>query len=325
MNPKTSFAPGFSPVERDLISLIGNTPLLPFRDEALLHNGVSFYLKAEWYNPGGSVKDRPVLFILREGESAGELRKGKTILDATSGNGGISYAWMGGRMGYPVKLCIPSNASTERIKLLQILGAELVFTDPLEGTDGARKVAESLRHESPDDFFYPDQYGNPANPLSHYTTTGPEIWNQTEKNITHFVCGLGTTGTFMGCGRFLKQVNPEIRLLTVEPDTPFHGLEGLKYQDATSPAGFYDPLLADEHCYIRTEDAYDLLRYLARKHGLLVGPSSGAAILAGIQTAKKLKEGTIVVLCPDSASRYLSERFWQAHFTEVQHALDSSK
>jgi S-sulfo-L-cysteine synthase (O-acetyl-L-serine-dependent) len=294
-----------------LLDLIGNTPLLRLRKFEAGLNGVELYGKAEWFNPGGSVKDRPAASMVREGLKSGALRPGKTLLDATSGNTGIAYAMIGAAEGFPVKLCVPSNVTIERKRLLHAYGAELIFTDPMDGSDGAIREARRQVAANPDHYFYPDQYNNDANWRSHYEGTGPEILAQTGGRITHFVAGLGTSGTFMGTGRRLREANPSIRLISFEPDSPLHGLEGLKHMETAIVPGIYDPSLADENMGVSTEDAYRLVRRLAREEGLLVGISGGAALAAALTIAKKARNAVIVTVFPDSADKYMSERFWQ--------------
>jgi cysteine synthase B len=295
---------------KDLFELIGHTPLIRFRRITAPLAPVEIYAKAEWYNPGGSVKDRPAREIILTAEREGRLRPGKVILDATSGNMGIAYAMLGAARGYPVTLCIPANASPERLRILRAYGAELILTDPLEGTDGAILEARRRYEADPERYFYADQYNNPANWKAHYRTTGPEIWAQTEGRITHFVAGLGTSGTMMGVGRYLKEQNPEIRLIGVQPDGPFHGLEGLKHMETAIRPGIYDPELLDELLTVSTEEAYAMARRLAREEGLFVGISAGAAMAAALKVAARLREGVVVTLFPDAGYKYLSEPFW---------------
>jgi cysteine synthase B len=296
---------------KTVLDLIGNTPLVRLRTlEAGLHN-VEFYGKAEWFNPGGSVKDRPAANMVKEGFKSGAMKPGKTLLDATSGNTGIAYAMIGASEGFPVKLCVPSNVTIERKRLLHAYGAELVFTDPMDGSDGAIREARRQVAANPEAYFYPDQYNNDANWGAHYATTGPEILEQTEGRITHFVAGLGTSGTFMGTGRRLREANSSIRLISFQPDSPLHGLEGLKHMETSIVPGIYDPSLADEDLRVSTEDAYANVRRLAREEGLLVGISGGAAIAASLRVASRLRNAVIVTVFPDSADKYMSERFWQ--------------
>jgi cysteine synthase B len=293
-----------------LIDLVGNTPLLRLERIARDVWPVEIYAKAEWFNPGGSVKDRPALNMILDGERSGRLTPEKTILDATSGNTGIAYAWIGAARGYRVKLALPRSASIERKRILKAYGAELVITDPGEGSDGAIREARRIYAEEPERYFYPDQYSNPANWQAHYHGTGREIWEQTGGRVTHFVAGLGTSGSFMGTARRLREYNPEIRVLSMQPASPLHGLEGLKHMETAIVPAIYDPSLADEDLALETEDAYEMVRRLAAEEGLLVGVSSGAACAAAIQVARRLRSGVIVTLFPDSGDKYLSERFW---------------
>ncbi len=295
-----------------VLERIGGTPLLPLRRiGAGLPPGVELWGKAEWYNPGGSVKDRAAWSIVRAALAAGELPPGRRILDATSGNTGIAYAMVGAALGIGVTLCLPGNVGPERLRILRALGAELILTDPLEGIDGAIARAEALARAHPERYFHANQYDNPANPRAHYETTGPEIWTQTDGRISHFVAGLGTTGTFVGTARYLKERNPRVVCVAVQPDGPFHGLEGLKHLETARVPGVYDPTLVDRTLGVRTEDAYRTVRRLAREEGLLVGPSSGAAVWAALQVARELEQGCVVAVLPDGGSRYLSERFWE--------------
>ena len=267
--------------------------------------------KAEWYNPGGSVKDRPALWMIRDGEKSGKLSPGKVILDATSGNTGIAYAWIGASLGYKVKLCMPKNASEERKRILRAYGVEVVLTDPGEGSDGAIREARRLYDKDPELYFYPDQYTNPANPQAHYESTAPEIWEQTEGEISHFVAGLGTSGTFVGTSKRLKEYNPEIKVISFEPDSPFHGLEGMKHMASAIVPEIYDPTLADENLGASTEKAYEMVKRLAREEGILVGLSSGAAVTTSLRVAQELESGVIVTVLCDGADKYLSENFWE--------------
>ena len=296
-----------------LLERIGNTPLLRLEHACRAFPNVEFCAKAEWFNPGGSVKDRAAQRMIREGERKGELRPGKVILDSTSGNTGIAYAMIGAAKGYGVKLCLPGSASEERKRILKAYDAELVITPADEGSDGAIRRAREIFAEDPERYFYPDQYNNAANWQAHYHTTGPEIWTQTRGRVTHFVAGLGTSGTFVGTTRRLKELNPAIRAISVQPDSAFHGLEGLKRMATAIVPGIYDPALADEDIQVRTEEAYKLVRRLAREDGLLVGVSSGAALVGCFAVARKLPQGehaVIVTVFPDSGDKYLSERFW---------------
>ena len=292
-------------------ALVGNTPLIPLtRVTAPLPETVEIYAKAEWFNPGGSVKDRPALNIIRQAEGRGDLRPGMTLLDSTSGNMGIAYAMIGAARGYPVKLVIPANASPERLAILRAYGVDLELSDPAEGTDGAIRRARAIYRDEPERFFFADQYNNPDNWLMHYHTTGVEIWEQTGGRVTHFVAGLGTSGTMMGAGGRLRLLNPAVRLLAVQPDSAFHGLEGLKHMPTAITPGIYDASLPDTILPVRTEEAHAMCRRLAREEGLLVGVSSGAALVAALRAAEELDEGVIVTVFPDGAAKYLSEPFW---------------
>ncbi|WP_343217380.1 cysteine synthase family protein [Chthonomonas sp.] len=308
--PATSPDPALRPHPVGLLELIGNTPLLRLRRVVPKNPRVTIYAKAEWANPGGSVKDRPALNMILEGERSGALRPGKIILDATSGNTGIAYAMIGAAMGYEVHLCLPANASEERKQILRAYGAQLILTDPRLSSDGAILKARELYAAQPDRYFYPDQYNNPANWRAHYLTTAPEIWHQTHGRITHFVAGLGTSGTFVGTGRRLKEFNPNIRLISFQPDSPFHGLEGMKHMASSIVPGIYDPNLADENREVSTEEAYAMVKRLAREEGVLVGISAAAAMVCCLKLAEELNEGVIVTIFCDTGTRYLSDRFW---------------
>jgi cysteine synthase B len=293
-----------------ILDLIGNTPLLRLSGLERDVPGVEIYAKAEWLNPGGSVKDRAAARMVAAGSHL--LAQGRVLLDATSGNTGIAYAMLGAADQFPVELCLPANVTVERKRILQAYGATLVLTDPLESSDGAIREARRRFAVHPDRYYYPDQYNNPANWLAHYETTGPEILAQTSGRLTHFVAGLGTTGTFTGVARRLREYNPAIRFVSVQPDSPFHGLEGLKHMDTAIVPGIYDPALADEDLRVGTEESYAMVRRLAREDGLLVGISSGAAALACLRVAERARAGVAVVtIFPDGAAKYLSERFWE--------------
>jgi S-sulfo-L-cysteine synthase (O-acetyl-L-serine-dependent) len=291
--------------------LVGNTPLLELASVSAEVSDVRILGKAEWYNPGGSVKDRPALWMIRDGERSGALTPGKTILDATSGNTGIAYAWIGAALGYKVKLCMPGNASEERKKILRAYGVEFVLTDPGEGSDGAIREVRRLYAEDPERYFYPDQYSNPANPRAHYESTAPEIWDQTGGEITHFVAGLGTSGTFVGTASRLKEYNPEIKVISFEPESAFHGLEGMKHMESAIVPEIYDPTIADENRRIATEDAYEMVKRLAREDGVLVGVSAGAAVATAQEVAREIEGGVVVTILCDGADKYLSESFWE--------------
>ncbi len=288
-------------------SNIGNTPLIRVRRLTRdLPEGVEVLAKAEHLNPGGSVKDRAALGMILEGERSGRLQPGMTILDATSGNTGIAYAMIAAARSYPVTICLPKNASRQRKLILRSFGVELIETDPLLSTDGAQLVARQMFEKEPDKYFYPDQYNNPANWRAHYEGTAPEIWEQTEGRITHFIAGLGTSGTFVGTSRRLKELNPMIRAISMQPDSPLHGLEGLKHMATAMVPGIYDSGLADESVEVATEDAQEMVRRLAREEGLLVGTSSGANVFAALRLARTLPDGSVVVtiLC-DGGERYI--------------------
>ena len=299
-------------VPASMIDLIGGTPLVRLRTFGVDTPGVELYAKAEFQNPGGSVKDRAAASILREAQRTGRLRDGVTILDATSGNTGIAYAMISAAYGYRLKLCMPANVTPERTRMLKAYGAEIVLTDPMEGTDGAIREARRLFAADPQRYFYADQYNNDANWRAHYETTGPEIIEQTEGRITHFVAGLGTSGTFMGVGRRLREFSRDIRLISVQPDSPMHGVEGLKHMETAIRPGIYDDTLADEDVRVTTERAYAFTRRLASEEGMLVGVSSGAALAAALDLSERVRKGLIVVVFPDSGTRYLTERFWDA-------------
>lgn len=297
-------------------SLIGNTPLLGFRQiTAHLPEEVQIYAKAEWTNPGGSVKDRAASNIIHQAERSGQLTRDKILLDSTSGNTGIAYAMLGAAKGYRVKLCVPHNVSRERIAILRAYGVELVFTDPLEGSDGAIRVVRELAATDPETYFYADQYNNPANWQAHYQTTGVEIWRQTQGSVTHFIAGLGTSGTLVGTGRRLKDYNPDVQIISIQPDSPFHGLEGLKHMPTAIKPGIYDEQVADRNLGISTEATYEMARRLAREEGYLVGISSAAAMVGALQIAQELADlrepAVIVTLFPDNGYKYLSDNFWQ--------------
>ena len=296
-----------------LLDRIGNTPLIRLERTGKEYPSVEILAKAEWFNPGGSVKDRAAYSMIRDGEQRGALRPGKIILDATSGNTGIAYAMIGAALGYKVKLCLPSSASPERKQILAAYGVDIVYTPGDEATDGAIRRVREIYQADPERYFYPDQYSNPANPAAHYATTAPETWEQTRGRITHFVAGLGTSGTFVGTTRRLKELNPKIRCISMQPDSGFHGLEGLKHMPTNLVPAIYDPNLADENIEVRTEDGQQMARHLAREEGILVGVSAGAALWACLDVARRLPKGehaVIVTVFPDSGEKYLSDRFW---------------
>lgn len=311
--PKFDFQPLPHLETASIESLIGNTPLLSFRHiTAHLPADVHIFAKAEWMNPGGSVKDRAAANIIREAERSGALTPDRTLLDSTSGNTGIAYATIGAALGYGVTLALPANASPERRRTLRALGAALILTDPAEGMDLAIATIRQLVAREPERYFYPDQYSNPANPLAHYETTGPEIWRQTGGRVTHFVAALGTSGTFMGVTRRLRELNPAVRAIAVQPDGPYHALEGVKHMASTRlvPA-IYDPAAPDAILEVSSEAAFAMARRLAREEGLLVGISAAANVSAALRVARDLHSGVVVTILCDSANRYLSERFWE--------------
>jgi S-sulfo-L-cysteine synthase (O-acetyl-L-serine-dependent) len=301
-------------VGESVLGRIGNTPLLRLSRLGSEFPGVQICAKAEWFNPGGSVKDRAALSMIEAGIASGALRSGKTIIDATSGNTGIAYAMIGAALGYPVKLCLPDSASPERKLMLRAYGAELVFTPGDESTDGAIRRVQEIVAADPEKYFYPDQYSNDANWQAHYRGTANEIWEQTGGAITHFVAGLGTSGTFMGTTRRLKELNPAIRCISLQPDGPFHGLEGWKDMATAMRPAIYDDQLADENLLVSTEGAYKIVKRAARDEGLLLSPSAGAALLGSLQVAGRLPKNqpaVIVTVFADSAAKYLNERFWE--------------
>ena len=299
--------------KNDLTSRVGNTPLLSLqRLSRGLSPRVKLFAKAEWYNPGGSVKDRPALNIIQAALANGDLGTGKRLLDSTSGNMGISYATFGAALGIPVTLTIPASASPERFTMLSALGAELILNDPTEGSDGAILEARRLAEEKPDVYWYARQYDNPANWQAHYETTGPEILSQSNGEATHFIAGLGTSGTLTGTGRYLREQLPEISVIAFQPDAAFHGLEGLKHMPSAIKPGIYDPSFADEVLEVRTEDAHEMVRRLAREEGLFVGISSGAAAVVALRVASELEEGIVVTIFPDAGYKYLSDKvLWE--------------
>jgi S-sulfo-L-cysteine synthase (O-acetyl-L-serine-dependent) len=307
-------APVANSIHCNLLDKIGNTPL--FRLERVVQEfpGIELYGKAEFFNPGGSVKDRAGLRMILEGERSGRLTKDKIILDATSGNTGIAYAMIAAYKGYRVKLCLPKNASMERKHILHAFGAEMVFSDPGEGSDGAILLCKEIYQADPDRYFYPDQYNNPANWQAHFETTAPELLEQTQGRITHFVACMGTSGTFMGVTRRFRRDAPQVRCISAQPSSGFHGLEGLKHMPTAIVPGIYDPQLADANIWIETEDAYEMCRRAAREEAMLLGISSGANLVAALKVARELhaqgESGVIVTVLCDSAYKYLSESFW---------------
>ncbi len=297
--------------QHTILELIGNTPLVRITNITKhLPDNIHILAKLERHNPGGSVKDRPALWMVKEGITSGELTKDKIIFDSTSGNTGIALAMIGAAMGYKVKLVMPANVSDERKRICQAFGAELVFSDPLEGSDGAILLARELYEQSPELYFKPDQYNNPANPKAHEESTGPEVWRDTHQEVTHFVASMGTSGTLVGTGRYLKQQNSAIQIIAAEPDSPFHGIEGLKHIESSIVPGIYDEAVYDSKLGITTEDAYELTQRLASEEGMLCGQSCGCALAASLKVAHQLaeqgKSGTIVCIFPDGGEKYLS-------------------
>jgi len=308
-------SPRVSTQSASVLELIGNTPLLRLERTVSRLPGITLLAKAEWINPGGSVKDRAAARIVSQALQTGKLRPGVRLLDSTSGNTGIAYAMLGAIYGFGVILAVPSNASEERKRILRAYGAEVIYTDPGEGSDGAARKAKELYQRHPHAFFYADQYSNEANWKAHYYGTAEEIWRQTHGHLTHFVAALGTSGTFIGTSRRLKELDPAIQCISVQPDSPFHGLEGLKHMLTAMVPAIYDPKLADMNLEVGTEDSYAMVRRLAREEGLLVGISSGAAMLGCLRIAEQIsrkgQQAVIVTVFPDSAANYLSQRLWQ--------------
>ncbi|HWH79647.1 MAG TPA: cysteine synthase [Candidatus Binatus sp.] len=293
------------------LDLIGNTPLLEIqRITEGLHKGVKVFAKLEGLNPGGSVKDRPAWRMIQEGLRSGQLRAGKTILDSTSGNTGIALAMIGSVLGYPVELVIPGNVSNERKLIINAYGAKVTFSDPMEGSDGAIRLCREILHKEPEKYYKPDQYFNPMNPQAHYENTGPEIYRQTNGKVTHFLAGIGTGGTVMGTGRYLKEVDSNIQVIAVEPDDALHGLEGLKHMASSIVPGIYHEEQLDYKIPVPTEDAYSMVYRLSQEEGVLVGQSSGAALVAALKVARKLRSGTVVTIFPDFGDKYLTTNLW---------------
>ena len=294
-----------------VIDLVGDTPLIRLTHVTEgLSPGVGVYAKAEWFNPGGSVKDRPALWMILDGIRTGKLTPDKILMDSSSGNTAIAYAMIGAALGYKVELVIPENINIERKKTLQAFGSKIIYSDPLEGSDGAIRLARKLKAENPEKYFMPDQYNNPENPKSHYESTAVEIWEQTEGRVTHILAGLGTSGTFMGTSRRLKEFNPDITAIAVEPAEALHGLEGMKHMPTSIVPGIYDSAFPDELIRVTTEDAYDFMKELLKKEGIFIGHSGGAVAFATVEYAKKLKEGVLVTVFPDGGYRYLSGGIW---------------
>ena len=294
-----------------VIDLVGDTPLIKLTHVTEhLSPGVEVYAKAEWFNPGGSVKDRPALWMILDGIRTGKLTPDKILMDSSSGNTAIAYAMMGAALGYKVELVTPENINIERKKTLQAFGSKIIYSDPLEGSDGAIRLARKLKTENPEKYFMPDQYNNPENPKSHYEGTAVEIWEQTKGRVTHFFAGLGTSGTFMGTSKRLKELNPDITAIAVEPAEALHGLEGMKHMPTSIVPGIYDSAYPDELIRVTTEDAYDLMKDLLKKEGIFIGHSGGAVAFAALEYAKRLKEGVLVTVFPDGGYRYLSGGIW---------------
>jgi S-sulfo-L-cysteine synthase (O-acetyl-L-serine-dependent) len=298
-----------APPTADLTHHIGRTPLLPVPGLEGVPGGVAIFGKAEWLNPGGSVKDRPAWEIIRAAEASGELGNGRILLDATSGNTGIGYAWIGAARGHRVTLCVPANASAERLRLLRALGAELVLTDPMDGTDGAIMEARRLVGADPGRYFYADQYSNPANWRAHYRGTAEEIWRQTEGRVSHLVAGIGTSGTLVGTARRLRELNPTLEAIAVQPDSPYHALEGLKHLATALTPGIYDPAAHQRTIEVTSEEAIAMAKHQARR-GLALGGSAGAAVVAARCVARGITRGVVVAILPDGAERYLSDPLW---------------
>jgi cysteine synthase B len=294
-----------------VLEQIGNTPLLRFMNITKEFDRVEIYGKAEWFNPGGSVKDRPALRMIEEGERSGALTRDKVILDSSSGNTGIAYALIAAVKGYRVELAVPRNVSRERKRILQAYGAHVIYTDPLAGSDGAIREAHRRYEADPEKYFMPDQYNNPANWRAHYDTTGPEILEQTKERITHFVAGVGTSGTLMGTGRRLREFNSRIQIVAVLPAEDLHGIEGLKHMETAIVPGIWDEQFPDLKLSVRTEDAYEMARRLALEEGILVGQSAGAAVYAALALARQIPEGVIVTILPDAGDRYFSTGLWE--------------
>lgn len=307
-----------------LPDLIGHTPLLDLSDLIAKETPVRLFAKAEWFNPGYSIKDRAAWAIVRAALQSGALTGEKRLLDASSGNTALSYAMLGAALGFRVTLCLPAHVSQMQKNLLAIYGAEVIYTDPLEGSDGAIRTAKSLAKKYPDRYYYADQYSNSANWQAHFDGTAMEIWHQTRGTVTHFVAGLGTCGTFVGCGRRFRQLDKRIRLVAVQPDSPLHGIEGLKHLSTALVPAIYDSTLAEEHVAISTDEAQQWVRVLARSYGLFIGLSAGAALCAALRIARTLKRGTVVTIFPDGGLRYLDQPFWQEtknDFEDTQEAV----
>jgi cysteine synthase B len=310
LSPKTLLSDELRRPRQSMLELVGNTPMVKINKLSRHLKNVEIYAKLEGYNPGGSVKDRPALQMIEDAERSGELTPDKVILDSTSGNTGIAYAWIGAIKGYKVELVMPSNVSEERKKIVRAFGAKITFSDPLEGSDGAILDARKLLAENPEKYFKPDQYNNEANSKAHYLTTGREVFDQTDGRITHFVATIGTGGTIMGTGKRLKEYNSGIQVIAAEPEHPLHGIEGLKHMASSIVPGIYHEDELDGKISIPTEEAYDMAKSLALEEGLFVGQSSGAAMWGALELAKNIEEGLIVTIFPDSGDKYLSTTLW---------------
>jgi cysteine synthase B len=296
-------------IDNNILETIGKTPLFCMnKTTGHINKNVNIYAKLERFNPGGSVKDRAAYQMIKDAEESGELTKDKIIIDSTSGNTGIAYAMIAAVKGYSARIVIPSNVSIERKKIIAGFGAEIIYSSPFEGSDGAISLAKEIYEKNPDEYYMPDQYNNPSNWRAHYLTTGPEIIEQTKGTVTHFIAGLGTTGTIMGTGRALKEFNSNIKVIAIEPDDAMHGIEGLKFMESSIIPGFYDPDFPDEIMHINTDKAYDMVKKVIISEGLPIGYSSGAALVGALKTASSLKEGVIVALFPDGGDRYLSHQ-----------------
>jgi cysteine synthase B len=310
--PARKIVPVSNTLGQSLLERIGNTPLLRFQRVTQNSRGVEVLAKCEWANPGGSVKDRAAASIVADAMRAGKLGPGKKLLDSTSGNTGIAYAMLGAAENFPVTLCMPANVSAERARIIRCYGAEILFTDPAEGSDGALRKARDLAAAEPQKYFYADQYSNPANWRAHYHGTAEEIWRQTEGRITHFAAMLGTSGTFVGTARRLKELNRNIRCISLQPDSPFHGIEGAKHMPSSIVPQIYDTAVADDNLFISTEESYAMMKRLAREEGVLVGISAAAAMVGSLRVAEGAeRDSLIVTICPDGADRYWSERVWE--------------
>jgi len=311
--PRTAASPLGPAAGAALIGAIGNTPLVRLaRVTRGISPDVEVLGKAEWMNPGGSVKDRPALWMILDGERRGALPAGKTILDASSGNTAVAYAMIGAARGYRVRLCVPANVDKLMIATLTAYGAEVVLTDPAQGMDGSTREVQKIFGSAPDEFFFPDQLNNPANWRAHYEGTANEIWRQTGGRVTHFLAGIGTAGTFVGTGRRLRELSPGVRLISVQPASPLHGLEGLRHLATTIVPGIYDPGLGDGEIGVQTEEAQAMVKRLAREEGMLVGLSAGAAVVAALATARTLERGCVVTVLPEAGRRFLGQQFWSA-------------